>query len=162
MELLTLPIFLIVFVSLQLMIHFLLIYWILSLKQYLSWRQTQQIVERVSIVCSSVRKVGDHGMNCHIIIKSVQVVDVSDVVTVINISVPRHGVPVSPGVGHVVDQLEDEGEGRCQQEEGSRGRESRSEAQEPDCTSEPCGQLDNEILTLNIKQSYNSVLPSPS
>ena len=52
-------------------------------------------------------------MNCHIIIKSVQVVDVPDVVTVINISVPRHGVPVRPGVGHVVDQLEDEGEGRC-------------------------------------------------
>ena len=62
-------------------------------------------------------------------------------------AVPRHGVPVVPGVGHVVDELEDYGEGSCREKKWGGGGESCSEAQEPDRSPEPDGQLYDEVLT---------------
>ena len=77
------------------------------------------------------------------------VVNVSNVVTVLagTVAVLRHGVPVRPGVGHVVDELEDGGQDGRQEEERGRGREGRGEAEEPDGPSEPGGEFYDEVLT---------------
>ena len=56
------------------------------------------------------------------------------------------GLPVHPGVGHVVDQLEHDGQGGRDQEQGGRGSQSSGEAQEPDCSPEPSRQVQNKVL----------------
>ena len=58
----------------------------------------------------------------------------------------NHGLPVHPGVGHVVHQLEHDGQGGRGQEQGRGGSEGRGEAQEPHGSPEPSGQVQHKIL----------------
>ena len=84
------------------------------------------------------------GRGCEV--QPVDVVNVANIITVLPHTVLCHGVPVSPGVGHVVEQLEDPGQDGRQEKERGGGGESRGEAEKPDGASEPGGQLQEEVL----------------
>ena len=89
--------------------------------------------------------------------QSVDVIDISNIIAVFCQPVLCHRVPVVPGVGHVVQELEDPGQDGCQDEEWGGGGEGGGEAEEPDGASEPGGQLYDEVLVENRGSEWSKV-----